>query len=221
MRLGREVDLLNLYPKSKRDSKERAQQKTPEDRRIAREYGEDFFDGNRRHGYGGFYYDPRFWTPVIPTFVNFYNLGAESTVLDIGCAKGFMLFDLIGAVPGISVRGIDISRYAIDNALPKVRAALEVASAVELPFKDNAFDLVISINTLHNLEGAELKQAFSEITRVSKKDAFITVDAYETMLEKEAMFEWNQTAKTILSVDRWKEFFIEVGYEGDFFWFKP
>ncbi len=221
MQLGREVDLLKHYPKSKRNISERAQKKTDEDRRIAREYGPDFFDGDRRHGYGGFYYDPRFWTPVVPTFIKFYDLRPQSSVLDIGCAKGFMLFDFITALPNISVQGIDVSKYAINNALPEVKPFLKRSSAIDLPFKDRSFDLVISINTLHNLEGGELKQAFSEIMRVSRKNAFITVDAYETPQEEEAMHNWNLTAKTILSVTGWKQLFGEVGYTGDFFWFKP
>ena len=92
--MGIEIDLLKNYPKTKRNVKERGKIKTEKDRKIAREFGEDFFDGDRKNGYGGFHYNPRFWQPVIPTFKKHFGLTCDSTVLDIGCAKGFMLHDL-------------------------------------------------------------------------------------------------------------------------------
>lgn len=219
--MGQEIDLLRNYPKAKRDIQSRGNEKTEEDRFIARQFGKDFFDGDRKHGYGGYNYHPRFWQPVIPDFQKQYNLSAKSKVLDVGCGKGFMLYDLVSLIPGIDVRGIDVSSYAIENALPDVKHALQVADARKLPFKDNFFDLVISINTIHNLEKKELAQALKEIERVSKKDKFITVDAYRNEEEKEAMFAWNLTAKTIMHVDEWKKFFNEAGYQGDYSWFMP
>jgi len=218
---GREIDLLIHYPRTKRDIEKRGQTKTEEDRAIARQFGKDFFDGDRKHGYGGFAYHPRFWQPVVPTFQEYYQLNAESSVLDVGCAKGFMLYDFMQKIPGIKVAGVDVSSYAIEHALEPVKPSLQVADARSLPFPDRSFDLVISINTVHNLEGEDLKQALREIVRVSKKHSFLTVDAYRTEEEKKAMFAWNLTAKTILSVDAWKELFAEVGYTGDYFWFMP
>ena len=90
--MGIEIDLLIKYPKAKRDIKKRGTKKTEEDRRIAREFGKEFFDGNRKNGYGGFNYNPRFWQPVIPTFQKHLELTSESSVLDVGCAKGFMYY---------------------------------------------------------------------------------------------------------------------------------
>ena len=219
--MGEEIDLLTEYPKTKRDLSQRLQSKTEENRAIARQFGREFFDGDRCHGYGGFSYHPRFWQPVIPQFQKRYDLKPGSSVLDVGCAKGFMLYDFIQAVPAIKIRGVDISEYAISNAHPKVRDCLSVADACELPFEDSSFDLVVSINTVHNLEGENLRKSLREIKRVSKKHAFIVNDAYRNEQEREEMFSWNLTAKTILHVDAWKQLFQEVGYHGDYYWFIP
>ncbi|OGN65413.1 MAG: methyltransferase type 11 [Chlamydiae bacterium RIFCSPHIGHO2_12_FULL_49_9] len=219
--MGQEIDLLINYPRTKRNVKERGATKTEEDRAIARQFGKDFFDGDRRHGYGGFNYQPRFWQPVIPTFQKHFGLKAGSKVLDVGCAKGFMLHDMLQLIPGVQVEGVDVSAYAIENTLESVKFRVKVADVRKLPFKDKSFDLVISINTVHNLEKKELMKALQEIERVSKGNSFITVDAYRNEEEKEAMYAWNLTAKTIMHVDEWKAFFKEVGYTGDYYWFIP
>ena len=219
--MGREIDLLVNYPRTKRDVAARGNEKTEEDRRIARQFGREFFDGDRRTGYGGFSYHPRFWQPVIPTLRDHFGLTAASSVLDVGCAKGFMLHDLSEGIPGITVKGIDVSDYAIANALEDMKPHVSVADARQLPFPDKSFDVVISINTVHNLERDELAIALREITRVSRGGAYVTVDAYRTDEEKERMFAWNLTARTVMHVEEWKAFFAEVGYEGDYYWFVP
>lgn len=216
-----EIDLLANYPKTKRNVKERGATKTEEDRAIARQFSKDFFDGDRRHGYGGFSYNSRFWQPVIPTFQEHFTLTSSSSVLDVGCAKGFMLHDLREKIPGITVAGIDVSPYAIENAHPTVKEYTQVADARSLPFADNSFDVVIAINTIHNLEKEDLIRSLQEIERVSKKHSFITVDAYRNEEEKELMNHWNLTARTILHVDEWKELFAQARYTGDYYWFIP
>lgn len=219
--MGQEIDLLKNYPKTKRNVKERGETKTEEDRRIAREFGREFFDGERCHGYGGFSYHSRFWQPVIPDFQSFYNLSSASKILDVGCAKGFMLYDFMELIPGVEANGIDISPYAIAHAKEETQPFVQVADARSLPFEEGTFDLVISINTLHNLEVPELAVALSEVQRVSRGRSFITVDAYRNQEEKELMESWNLTAKTMMHVEEWKVFFDSVGYTGDYFWFIP
>lgn len=219
--LGAEIDLLTNYPKSKRNVDDRGQNKTEEDRAVARRFGVEFFDGDRRHGYGGFNYMPRFWQPVIPTLRQHFGLSASSSVLDVGCAKGFMMHDLAELIPGITVKGVDVSDYAIANTIEDMRAHVQVADARSLPFADKSFDVVISINTIHNLPRDECAQALREIERVSRVGSYITVDAYRTEEEKDRMYAWNLTAQTIMHVDEWKAFFVEVGYTGDYFWFIP
>ena len=194
-KLGKEIDLLEKYPKSKRDTTLRANQKTEADREIARRFDKEFFDGDRKHGYGGFNYNERFWNPVIPKFVEYWNLTKDSSVLDIGCGKGFMLYDLKMAINDIKVEGVDISNYAINNSKEEVKKYLKVADAKKLPYEDNSFDVVISINTIHNLEIDQCAMALREISRVSKKYSFITVDAFRNKEEEKKMFEWNLTAK--------------------------
>lgn len=219
--MGKEIDLMINYPKSKRNVEERGASKSEEDRALARKFGKDFFDGDRKNGYGGFNYMPRFWQPVIPTFQEYWNLTSKSSLLDVGCAKGFMLYDLTLLIPNISVSGIDISEYAIENALEEIKPFVTVANATSLPYDDNSFDVVISINTVHNLEREECAKALQEIERVSRGKSFITVDAYRNEEEKRRMFDWNLTAKTIMSVEEWKMFFNEIGYTGDYYWFIP
>jgi ubiquinone/menaquinone biosynthesis C-methylase UbiE len=219
--MGQQIDLLKNYPKTKRDVKERGASKTEEDRAVARRFGKDFFDGDRRHGYGGFSYQSRFWQPVVSTFKAHFGLNSKSSLLDVGCGKGFMIHDIALLIPGITVQGIDVSEYAITNAIDDMKPNVRVADAKRLPFPDKSFDVVIAINTIHNLDREECGQALKEIERVSRGKSFITVDAYRNDEEKDLMYAWNLTAKTIMSVDEWIRFFNEVGYTGDYFWFVP
>jgi len=216
-----EIDMLANYPKTKRNLDERAAEKTEADRAIGRKFDFDYFDGERKYGYGGFNYQPRWWQPVVPAFQQKYNLTADSKILDVGCAKGFMLHDFRELIPGITVAGLDISEYAIEHAMEDVKPFLQVGTADKLPYPDNSFDLVISINTTHNLPIERCKQALKEIMRVTKKDAFVTMDAYHTDEEKRRMDMWNLTALTYMSVKEWEELFKEIGYTGDYFWFIP
>jgi SAM-dependent methyltransferase len=203
--MGIEIDLLADYPRTKRDVADRGANKTEADRAIARRFDREFFDGDRRTGYGGFRYSPRFWQPTVPAFQRHFNLTSGSSVLDVGCAKGFMLHDFAELIPGITVKGIDVSAYAIENAIESMKPHVAVADARRLPFPDKSFDVT----------------ALREIERVQRAGAFITVDAYRNDAEKERMDAWNLTAKTILSVDEWKKLFADVGYTGDYHWFMP
>ncbi len=219
--MGQEIDLLANYPRTKRNIEERGLSKTEADRALARRFDRAFFDGDRAHGYGGFSYSPRFWQPVVPTFQAHFALRAGDAVLDVGCAKGFMLHDMAAGIPGLIVKGVDVSDYAIETAIDDMRPHLQVANATSLPFPDKSFDVVISINTIHNLEREDCGRALQEIERVARRGAFITVDAYRDEDERLRMEAWNLTALTILHVDEWKSFFNTVGYTGDYYWFMP
>ena len=219
--MGAEIDLLANYPRTKRNVEERGQTKTEEVRAIARRFGKEFFDGSRDTGYGGFSYHPRFWQPVVPTFQSHFGLKAGDSVLDVGCAKGFMMHDMAELIPGLTVKGIDISDYAIANALPDMKPHVQVANATKLPFPDKSFDVVICINTVHNLEREACGVALRELERVARRGAFVTVDAYRDDDERRRMEAWNLTARTMMHVDEWKAFFASVGYTGDYYWFIP
>lgn len=219
--MGKLINLLDKYPKTKRDTSERVKNKTDFHRQIARKFDKEFFDGERDFGYGGFNYNPRYWTEVVKDFVKYWNLKPGDKVLDVGCAKGFMIYDFYKNFPDIKCDGVDISEYAINNCKDEVKDFLQVANANNLPFKDNSFDVVISINTIHNLDTINCEIALKEIERVSKKGSFVTVDAYTNEIEKKKMNDWNLTAKTIMSDIEWIEFFRKANYTGDYFWFIP
>ncbi len=218
--IGKEINLLKNYPKSKRNLSERVKNKK-KFQIIARKFDKRFFDGPRDTGYGGFSYNPKFWGKVVKDIIKYYNLKNNSSILDIGCAKGFTLVDLKKKLPKIKIRGIDISKYAIKNSHKMVKNYLDVGCCSNLPYKDNSFDLVLAINTIHNLNKKKCSKSIKEINRVSKKHSFIMVDAYKNLKEKKRMFEWNLTAKTIMSRKQWKIFFKENNFKGDYFWFTP
>jgi SAM-dependent methyltransferase len=214
-----EINLLDLYPKSKRPIDERGKLVSEEHRRVARSFGREYFDGERLYGYGGYSYHPRFWKDTVKHFRDHYQLSPKAAVLDVGCAKGFMMHDFKELMPEMTIRGIDVSTYALLEAIPDMKPFIETANAKTLPFPDNSFDLVISINTIHNLDLADCKEAIREIQRVTRKHSFITVDAWHTEEERERLLKWNLTALTYMHVDEWKKLFAEVGYTGDYYWF--
>jgi ubiquinone/menaquinone biosynthesis C-methylase UbiE len=214
-----EINLLDRYPRSKRVVADRGPAITDEVRAIARQYGRDYFDGDRRYGYGGYSYHPRFWQDTVRRIRDYYQLPADAHLLDIGCAKGFMLHDFQELMPQATVAGLDISAYAIENALPSMKAFVRVGNAKELPYANGSFDLVLALNTLHNLPLQECKQAVREVARVSRRHAFIVVDAWRTDEQRERMRQWVVTAHTVMHVDDWTKLFAEAGYTGDYYWF--
>jgi ubiquinone/menaquinone biosynthesis C-methylase UbiE len=212
-----EVNLMEKYPQSKGRNKERPAI-TDEDRRISKQFGRDYYDGDRRYGYGGYNYHPRFWTETVKYIRDYYQLPANAAILDIGCAKGFMLYDFQELMPHATLAGIDVSEYAIANALEPIQPSLRVGNARSLPYPDKSFDLVLAINTIHNLPYEECTQSLREIVRVSRHHSFVMVDAYRTDAQREAMLQWVLTAETMLHVDQWLQLFAEAGYSGDYYW---
>ncbi len=212
--------LMRNYPKIKRNIDDRKANIKEEDRAKARLFGKDFFDGERRYGYGGYKYDGR-WVPVVKDFISYYKLTNESSILDIGAGKGFMIKDFYDILPKANIKGIDISDYAVKNCMPEVSESMSVGNANNLEFSDNSFDLVISINTIHNLNLIECKRSLKEISRVSKKNSFIIVDSWNNSEEERRMKAWNLTALTYMSANDWIKIFEEVNYQGDFDWFIP
>jgi ubiquinone/menaquinone biosynthesis C-methylase UbiE len=212
-----EINLMELYPQGKGRGAARSVI-TEEDKRISKQFGRDYFDGDRRHGYGGYSYHPRFWTDTVRHIRDHYGLAEDASVLDIGCAKGFMLYDFALLMPKARLSGIDISEYAIENALEPVKPFVQVANAKALPFPDKSFDLVLAINTIHNLPHEACRRSLSEIQRVSRKNAFVMVDAYRTEAQRTAMLNWVLTAETMLHADDWLKLFNAAGYTGDYYW---
>ena len=218
--MGKEINLLKKYPKSKRDPDQRSINKSKEIINIAKKFGKEYFDGERIYGYGGYNYNAKYWESVVEDFINYYNLNENSRILDIGSGKGFMMYEFVKKIPNIYIRGLEISEYAILNSKKEVKEFQILGNAKKLPFENNSFDLAISIVTLHNLKKNDCALALQEISRVSK-NCFITVDAYSNDVEKMQMMNWNLTAETIMHVEDWKIFFNKNSYNGDYYWFKP
>ncbi len=193
---------VNEYPKAKAAA-------------IAKQFDYDYWDGDRKTGYGGYSYDGR-WRTVAEKMAIHYNLKSGDHVLDVGCGKAFLLYDLIQVVPGLEVRGIDISGYAIKNARNEVKPFLQVAHAKSLPFEESSFDLIFSINTLHNLYCFELAAALKEIERVGRKDKYICVESYRNEDEKVNLLYWQLTCETFFTPQEWLWWFESCGYAGDY-----
>jgi len=182
---------------------------------IAKQWGYDYWDGERQFGFGGYRYDGR-WRPVAEKIVEHYNLNADSRVLDVGCGKAFLLYEITQAVPGIEVAGIDISQYAIENSKEEVRPFLKLGSATVLPWPNQYFDLVFTINTFHNLLNFDLMAALKEMQRVGRKDRYVCVESYRNEAEKANLLYWQLTCETFYRPDEWLWFYEQAGFEGDY-----
>lgn len=212
-----EVNLLRSLPQTKRNIAQRGNTKTPDIIAAAREYGELYFDGPREFGYGGYRYDGR-WIPVAQDIVSHFGLRPGMRVLDVGCAKGFLVKDLIMACPGLEAYGLDISHYALMNCETEVVGRLHLGSADALPFPDGSFDCVISLNTLHNFDRSGAIRALRELQRVSGGRGFVQVDSYRTPEQRELFESWVLTARFHDYPPGWIALFQEAGYTGDYYW---
>ncbi len=212
-----EVNLLRALPVTKRNVNARAAAKSPEVVARSREFGELYFDGPRDYGYGGYRYDGR-WLPVARDIVCHFDLKPGDRILDVGCAKGFLVKDLMTACPGLEAFGLDISEYALMNCEREAVGRLHLGNAVRLPFPDNSFSAVVSINTLHNLESDRLEGALREIERLAPGRGFVQVDAYHTAAEREAFLQWVLTARFHDYPEGWLRMFARAGYTGDWAW---
>ena len=181
---------------------------------VASQWGYDYWDGDRKYGFGGYKYDGR-WRPVAEEMADHYNLKPGQKVLDIGCGKAFLLYEFTQAVPGLQVCGIDISDYGIQNAKEEVREFLEIGSCVNLPYGDNEFDFVYSLNTLHNLKNFELADAVRELNRVSKGPAYICIESFRNEKEKVNLLYWQLTCRSFYDTEEWKWILAQQGYDGD------
>lgn len=210
-----EINLLCSLPKSKRNIEERKTEKTEHHIEVSRQYGQEYFDGSRDYGYGGYKYDGR-WKTVAKDIVKIYNLKDSDKVLDIGCGKGFLVKDLLEL--NIDSYGLDISEYAIKNSEIETYGRIHRGNAKELPFPDNSFDFVLSINTIHNLVKDDVILALQEIERVSKGKSFIQVDSYKTEEQKKVFEEWVLTAQYHDYPEGWLNLFKKAGFKGDWYW---
>ena len=183
---------------------------------LAKQWGHDYWDGDRRVNYGGYRYIPGRWEKVARAMADHYGLKAGDRILDIGCGKGYLLYDFTQVVPGIEVHGIDISEYAIANAKEEIRDRLQVADATWLPFPDRHFDYVFSITTLHNLHCYDLDKALREMQRVGKERRYLCVESYRNEREKANLLYWQVTCEAFNTPEEWQWWYDLTGYTGDF-----
>ena len=214
--MRQEINLLSSIKRAKRNIAARKYAKDPEVIRISKEYGEMYFDGPRDYGYGGYEYDGR-WVQVAKDMIAHFGLKPGMRVLDIGCAKGFLVKDLRDALPGLDVMGLDISDYAIEHAHPDAKPYLIQGSADALPFTE-PFDAIICIDTIHNLSRERAKSALSQFQKLSGGKAYVRVDSYRTPEEKAIFESWVLTAEFHDYPQGWLELFDEAGYTGDYSW---
>ena len=211
------LDFLSpVHKATKRDYRQRVLDHDKADcAERALQFGYDYWDGERHLGYGGYRYDGR-WRPVAEAIAKHYDLQPGASILDVGCGKAFLLYELSQVVPGAKIAGIDISTYAVEHAKEEVRPFLQVGTAASLPYPDKSFDLVISLNALHNLHNYDLWSALQEIERVGRGGKYVVVETYRNEREKANLLYWQLTCRAFHHVDEWKWLYQQCGYTGDY-----
>lgn len=193
----------NIFPKAKAAQ-------------IAKKFDYDYWDGDRRICYGGYKYIEGRWEVLVKSLINHYKLPANPRILDIGCGKGYFLYDFLKLVPDAQVYGIDISNYALENSKPEIKDRLTLGTATSLPWPDNYFDLVVSLTTLHNLYCYDLYTSLREMERVGRANKFLCVESYRDEVEKANLLYWQVTCEAFNTPDEWKWWFDHTGYSGDY-----
>ncbi len=214
------IDLIsNLHKSTKRDYLARVNNKKyPKYKaaEIAKKFDFDYWDGAREICYGGYNYIPGRWTPVAKKLIEYYNLNKNSKVIDIGCGKGFLLYEMKLLCPELEVYGVDISKYAIKNSKKEIKKYLKIANANCLKFlQDNYFDLAFSLNTLHNLYCYDFDNALSEMIRISNKQ-YVCVESYRNEIEKQNLLYWQVTCEMFCTPEEWKWWFKKNNYDGEY-----
>ena len=213
------IDLLSAIHKStQRDYLARVNDPDfpkPKAATLAKQWGFDYWDGDRKICYGGYRYMEGRWEKVAKAMADYYGIKPGDKILDVGCGKGFLLFDFTKVVPGVEVYGLDISEYAIENSKEEVKGRLQLGNATSLPFEDHSFDFVYSITTLHNLHCYDLDKALREIERVGKKNKYICVESYRNEVEKANLLYWQVTCEAFNTPEEWDWWFKQTGYTGD------
>jgi len=183
---------------------------------LAKKFAYDYWDGDRRICYGGYKYIEGRWQKVAEKINDFYKLPENAKILDIGCGKGYLLYDFLKVLPNAEVFGLDISKYALENSKSEIKSKLIQGNATNLPFDDNYFDLVISINTLHCLEAPDLYLALQEMERVGKSYKYLCVESYRNEIEKANLLYWQVSCEAFNTPEEWLWWFEKTGYMGDY-----
>lgn len=207
----------SLHGKTKRDYTERIVNfNKAECAEVACQFGEDYWDGGRQYGYGGYKYIDGYWSPVAEAMINHYQLKEDSKILDVGCGKGFLLYEFKRLLPNAEVFGVDISEYAVINSKEEVSKDIQIGSATSLPFDDHSMDLVLALGCLHNLYNYDLYSALKEMERVGRGGKYTMQESYRTEAERINMCNWQLTQHSFFSTKEWLWFMRQAGYTGDY-----
>ena len=183
---------------------------------LAKKFDYDYWDGDRRICYGGYQYIPKRWSKVAARMIDYYQLSKNPKILDIGCGKGYLLYDFKQILPDAEIYGVDISKYAIKNSKPEISKFLTIGNSNNLKWEDNFFDLVISINTLHCLENYDLEKSLKEMERVGKSKKYLCVESYRNEVEKANLLYWQVSCEAFNTPKEWNWWFKSTGYTGDY-----
>lgn len=211
----REFDALKGYPEPREPRVVGQNIRTIQNRITASYRGREFYDGDRNDGYGGLKYDGR-WVPIAENMAREYGLNKDSSILQVGCDKGFLLHDFQAVLPGIKVRGVEVSEYPIETAMPTVRPHIRKAPFTALPFEDREFDFVIALGAVYTLNLGDAIQSLKEIQRVGRGKSFVTLASYKTEEEKRLFECWTLLGTTVLQGHEWIDVLNHVGYTGDY-----
>ena len=213
----RQLDIVTpVHQKTKRDFVQRMLDNKVFCMRKAKAYGFEYWDGDRRYGYGGYHYIEGWWKPVAEALVDTYGLTASSRILDVGCGKAYLLYELSRLLPGIKVFGFDISRHGLSHCKEEIRSNLLRCCAQDpYPFRNNSFDLVISLGCIHNLRIYEIETAIREIERIGR-NKYLMVESYRNEQELFNLQCWALTAESFFDKDEWIWLYDHFGYTGDY-----
>jgi len=182
----------------------------------AKKYEADYWDGDRRYGYGGYKYMSGRWKPVAEALIDNYNLTNDSKVLDVGCGKAYLLYEMKLLLPGLGVAGFDVSKHGLANAKEEIGESLFIHRAQDpYPFEDDAFDLVISLGCFHNLRIFELETALAEVERVGKQ-GYVMLESYRNEQEQFNLQCWALTCESFFDYEEWPWIYEHFGYTGDY-----
>ncbi len=212
-----EYNLLEEYPALDKPRFVSEGQRTIEHRIISTQRDQNFFDGDRNFGYGGFRYDGR-WKKIAEKIIKRYNLNKGSKILQINCEKGFFIYDVVSLIPEIKIYGLETSKYAYDNSMnEEIKKKIQhVDDYRKLNFDDNFFDFILCIGVVYTLNLADIITFLKEIVRIGKKDSFINLASYESENDYWLMKDWSLLGTTILKKKDWKKILDHTKYKGDY-----